>query len=193
MPATTATPNLLQEPGYLHWAPLGTALPTHTVAGSKFTDTWPAAWINLGATEDGSTFKSETKVEPVKVAEFFDPIKYVTTERSGSFSAALASYTFSNLAKAMNGAANVIVSGTGATQLNKLTPPAPGSEVRCMIGWESLDATLRIVAYQTFQGGAVASDFKKAPAKALIAVEFMFEVPTSGVPFEMWSAGTARA
>ena len=32
----------------------------------------------------------------------------------------------------------------------------PGDEVRCMIGWESLDNTVRLICHQTIQGGEVA-------------------------------------
>ncbi len=190
---TTATPNILTDPGYLFWAPLGSSEPTNTVAASKFTDAWPVAWIPLGATEDGSTFSYSSNVEAIHVAEFFDPIKYATTERSGSFAFNLADYTLSNLKRAMNGGTLTVVSGTGATALNSFTPPSPGNEVRAMIGWESLDGTMRIVCYQTLQGGNVEMAFKKAPAIALIPTEFNFEVPSSGTPFKMYTAGTARA
>lgn len=190
---TTATPNVLTDPGYLFWAPLLTALPANTVVGSKFTDAWPGAWLSFGATEDGSEFSYETKVEAITVAEFFDPIKYSTTERSGSFAFNLADYTLANYKRAMNGGTLTVVSGTGTTQLNRYIPPAPGAEIRAMIGWESLDSTVRIIVHQTLQGGAVKSAFKKAPAFATIPCEFMFEVPTSGNPFEKFTAGTARA
>ena len=136
---TTAVPNLLQDPGYLFWAPLASTEPTNTVTGSKFTDSWPVAWISLGATEAGSTFNYSSEIEAVRVAEFFDPIKYATTERSGSISFAMADWTLNNLKRALNGGAVTLVSGTGATALNKYEPPAPGAEVRAMIGWESLD------------------------------------------------------
>lgn len=189
---TTATPVVLTDPGFLFWAPLSSTLPTNTVVGSVFTDSWPVAWISLGATEDGSQFSYSSTVEKVQVAEFFDPIKYVTTERSGSFSFSLANYTLNNYKRAMNGGTLAVVSGTTTTELNKYTPPAPGAEVRAMIGWESLDATLRIVAYQTLQGGEVTSAFKKAPDKALIPCTFNFEVPSAGNPFEMWSTTTRK-
>ena len=190
---TTATPNILTDPGYLFWAPLLTALPSNTVSGSKFTDAWPGAWLSLGATEDGSEFTYETKVEPITVAEFFDPIRWATTERSGSFAFNLADYTLTNWKRAMNGGTLTVVSGTGATQLNKLVPPTPGTEVRAMLGWESLDATMRVIVYQAFQGGSIKSAFKKAPSTALIPCEFNFEVPASGNPTEFYTAGTARA
>lgn len=192
MPATLAQPTILTDPGYLFWAPLLSTLPTNTVVGSVFTDTWPAAWKMLGATEDGSEFNYETKLEAIKAAEFFDPLRWVTTDRSGSFAFNLMSYTMANLARAMNGATVATVSGAGTTLLSKLTPPTPGAEVRAMIGWESLDATLRIVTYQTIQGGAIKTAFKKAPSVAVMPCSFNFEAPSSGVPFEMWSAGTTR-
>ncbi len=62
-----------------------------------------------------------------------------------------------------------------------------------MIGWESLDATVRFVGYQCFQGGKLEIANKKAPSRALLPAEFKFEIPTSPtVPFSVWSAGTAR-
>lgn len=192
MAPTTAVPTILQDAGYLFWAPAGTAVPSFTVAGSKFTDAWPVAWISFGATEDGSEFSYKTTVEAVKVAEFFDPIKWATTERSGSFAFNLADYTLNNYKRALNGGTIATVSGTGATTLSKYTLPTPGQEVRSMIGWESLDNTVRIVCYQTIQGGEIKSAFKRAPALALIPCTWNFEVPSAGQPFEIWTAGTAR-
>lgn len=191
-PAAVATPKVLTDPGYLFIAPLASAVPTNTVAGSVFTDAWPVAWIPLGATTEGSTFNYSTSVEAIRVAEFFDPIKYATTERGGSFAFNLASYTLSNYRRAMNGgtAAMTATSGTGATALYKLSPPTPGNEVRAMIGWESLDNTLRIVCYQTIQGGEISSAFTRAPDIAAIPCTFNLEVPASGVPFDMWGTET---
>jgi len=190
---TTATPNVLVGPGYLFWAPLGSTLPTMTVAGSKFTDAWPLAWISPGATHDGSEFDYSITAEGITVAEFYDPIQYATTSREGTWGFVLADYTANNLKRIMNGGTVATVSGTGATQLTKYTPPAPGAEVRCMLGWESLDSTVRRVAYQCFQSGGTKVAHKKAPDKAGIAAEFKLEVPASGTPFEEWFAGTARA
>lgn len=189
----TATPNVLQDPGALFWAPAGSAVPSHTVAGSVFTDSWTAPWVPLGATEDGTELTYEIKVEAIMAAEFFDAIKYATTERSGSFAFALEDYTLTKLKYAMNGATQTVVSGTGATQLNKLTPPIPGAETRAMIGWESLDHTMRAVAYQCINSGSIKTSFKKAPKIATIACQFNFEIPLgSTTPIDFWSAGTAR-
>ena len=127
MPGTTATPQLLVDAGRLYWAPLASTLPTNTVVGSKFTDSWPVAWLSLGATDDGSEFNYEIKVEPVKSAEFFDPIKYFTTDRSGSIAFAMQNFALKNYQYALNGGAYTIVSGTTTTQLTSLTPPNPGA------------------------------------------------------------------
>jgi hypothetical protein len=190
--ATTAVPNILSDPGYLFWAPLLTTEPTNTVVGSKFTDTWPVGWVSLGATEDGSEFGYQINTEPISVAEFFDPIKYATTSRAGKLSFALASWTLSNWKIACNGGAVSVVSGTTTTQLNKWEPPDPGSEVRAMLGWESLDGTARIVIRQALNGVEVNSAFKKAPAFATIPCEFSFEVPAALKVFSFYTAGIGR-
>jgi hypothetical protein len=192
MPGSTATPTVLTDPGYLFWAPLATAVPTNTVVGSVFTDSWSAPWVSLGATSDGNSFDYEMKVEPIVVAEFLDPVKYVTTGRTGAFTFALASATMTNLSKALNGSAPTVVSGSGTTLLSRVRPSTPGSEIRCMIGWESLDATVRMIAYQTINSGKISMDFKKAPSFTVIPCTMNFELPSSGIPFEFYSAGAAR-
>lgn len=191
---TTAVPNVLVDPGYLFVAPLASTLPTNTVVGGVFTDAWPAAWLSLGATEEGSTFTYSSTVEPISVAEYFDPISYRTTERSGSIAFNLADWTLTNYRRAVNGgvAALTATSGTGDTTLGTLEPPEPGDEVRCMIGWESLDNTVRLVAHQTIQGGEVSSAFQRAPDKALIPCTFQMEVPSGGKPWALYSAGADR-
>lgn len=192
---TVAVPTILKDPGYLFIAPLATAEPTNSVTGSKFTDTWPVAWLPLGATEDGSTFSYQTNVEAINVAEFFDPIVYSTTSRAGSFAFNLASYTLQNWSRALNSGAGSLtgltpVSGTGATALYSLVPPAPGTEVRVMLGWESQDNSMRLICYQTINGENIQSAYKKAPDKAVIPCTFQFEVPSSGNPFKFYGTNT---
>lgn len=194
MPPAIAVPNILTDPGYLLIAPLGSTVPTNTVSGSVFTDAWDAAWLSLGATEEGSTFSYSSTVEALRVAEFFDPITYRTTDRGGSIAFNLADFTLSNYRRALNGgvAALAATSGTGATTLGTLEPPDPGDEVRAMIGWESLDNTVRLICHQTIQGGEIASAFAKPPGKALIPCTFQLETPTGGKPWTMYSAGANR-
>lgn len=191
---TIATPNVLTDAGYLFIAPLASTLPVNTVAGSKFTDAWPAAWLSLGATEEGSTLSYSSTVEAVTVAELFDPVKFATTERGGSISFSLADFTLSNYRRALNGgtAALAPTSGLGATALFQVEPVAPGAETRVMVGWESLDGTVRVVARQCIQGGEVSSQFQKAPSKAVIPCTFSMEIPVGAQPFIIFGAGTAR-
>lgn len=191
---TVATPTLLSGPGYLFIAPLASTEPTNTVAGSVFTDTWPAAWISLGATEDGTEFTYGSTVEPANVAEFFDPIQYFTTERHGTVTFNLANFALSNYRRALNGgtAALTATSGTGATSLFTVEPPTPGAEVRCMIGWESQTNDVRFVARQCLQGGEISVAARKSPTLGVIPCTFSLEKPTSAQPFTLWSAGTAR-
>jgi hypothetical protein len=194
MAHSVATPTVLTDPGMLWLAVLATSAPTNTVAGSVFTDDPAAAWVPLGATEEGSTLSYETSVEPITVAEFFDPIRWSTVSREGKIAFNLANYTLSNYNRAMNGgvAALTATSGTGATSLFTVEPVAPGNEVRCMVLWESTDRTLRLMLRQTIQGGAIESAFKKAPALAVIPCTFNMEVPTAAQPFIMWGAGVSR-
>lgn len=196
MPPAVAAPVLLTDPGFLWIAPLGTADPTNTVAGSVFTDAIPVAWIPFGATTEGSTFSYNTTVEPIRVAELFDPVKYSTTERGGSIAFNLASWTLSNYRRALNGgvAALTATSGTGATALYTVSPPAPGTETRAMVLWESTDSTVRILVRQALQGGEISSAFQKAPSIAAIPCTYNMEIPTGGTsPWTMWSAGASRA
>ena len=194
MPGTVANPVILTDPGKLWIAPLATADPANTVTGGVFTDTPAAAWIPLGATTEGSTFSYSSTVEAIRVAEFFDPIKYSTTDRSGSIAFNLASWTLSNYRRAMNGGiAALVPTGAAGSELSTLEPPDPGTEVRSMILWESTDNTVRIMLRQTIQGGEAASAFQKAPSFAAIPCTFQMEIPSGGTkPWVMWGAGTTR-
>lgn len=189
---STPRPQILTDPGYLFYAPFGTPLPVHTAVGGKFTDPWPAAFLSPGATDAGSTLTYSSSVEPITVAEFLDPINYVTTERSGNIAFALASWTLTNLKRAMNGGAITVLGGSGDTLVSEFSPPEPGEEVRSVIGWESLDSTVRIIGEQCFNASELSSAFQKAPQKALIACQFNFEIPASGKPFRTIVAGEQR-
>lgn len=189
-----AVPTVLTDPGELRIAPLGSTMPNMgetPVTAGVFSDAWPVAWLPLGATTEGSTFAYSTSVEPIMVAEFFDPIKYATTERSGNIAFNLADFTLTNYRRALNGgiAALVPSAGTaGPTAVYSFEPPDPGSEVRVMIGWESTDKTMRLVLRQTIQGGEVSSAFQKAPNIAAIPCTFNMEMPTgSSKPFK-WAS-----
>lgn len=193
MPGTIAAPNILQDPGYIFRAPLLSAEPANTVVAGKFTDTWPVAWTEMGATMDGTEFSYTMKLSPISVAEFLDPIRWATVERNGSLTFAMTNWALTNWAWATNGVSPTIVSGTGLTQLNSLVPQTPGAEVRAMLGWESLDNTARIIMYQCINGTDIKSAFKKAPSIGSIPCVFNFEIPASTIPWKMYTAGTNRA
>lgn len=192
MPAPTVSVSALStDPGYLYWAPLGTAEPTHTVGGSIFTDAWAAAWIYLGPTEEGNSFSFSTATEPIEVAELLDPVKYVETGRSGAITFALANITSQNIKRVNNGGV-LTTTGLTATTMTTYTPPTLGASVRCMIGWEAQDFTERLVCYQTFQTGTMELARRKGAAKATLPATFSLEVPASGTPFKHIAAGVNR-
>lgn len=187
-----ATPNLLVNPGRLFWAPLGTTLPTGTVTGSVFTDTWPVAWIPLGMTDSGSVFKSSTTVSPNEAAESLDPIKYLTVSRTGEVTFMLKDFTATNLSRAFNGAVTT-VTGSTTTTMTTIDPVQLGLEIRCMIGYESEDSTFRWVANQVLNSGDITLTMAKAPANTSIPWTGVLEKPSTAQPWKMWTAGEARA
>lgn len=192
-PPAVATPTLLSDPGWLFWAPLLSTIPTNTAAGSVFTDSWPVAWLPLGATVEGSTLSYEINVEAMSVAELFDPVKYATTSRTGSIAFALASWTLTNLKRVLNGG-TITTTGTGATSVNSYAFPTAGQEVRCMIGWEAADSTARIVIPQAISSGTVEMAFQKAPDFAQLPATFNMELASGATqPFNVYTAGVARA
>ncbi len=195
MPLTMATPLTLTDPGFLFIADLASTLPPFVAAASTYdADVWPVAWKPAGATADGSTFSYEMKVEPITVAELFNAVAYAPTEVNISLSFAMADFVMRKLAWAMNAPETNLttVSGTGPTLSSKLAPPTPSQIKRRMVGWESLDHTLRLVGYQCLQGGVIESSFKRAPEKAAIATTWNFEQPSAGDAFNFWAAGVGR-
>lgn len=193
MPAITVpVAGLALGPGYLYYAPLGSTLPTNTVAGSVFTDVWPGAWIPVGITKEGHEFSYELDTEAVEVAEYLDPPAYATTGRTIGLNFEMARVTFSLKKLALNGG-TIVTTGSGATQLNKFTPPEPGQETRVMLGWESTDNTERVVAYQCFQTGGVATARRKGADNGTLPVEFRLERASGLPPYDEWTAGTVRA
>lgn len=180
--------------GYLYKAPLGTAAPVNTVAGSKFTDAWPAAWIPVGITREGHEFSYQINTDTVEAAEYLDPLKIVSTGRSIGVAFEMMQLHLGNIKTAINAGTGTTTatSGTGATALTTLTPPVVGQEVRIALGWESEDATERWLWYQCFQTGQITIGRHKGAANAGIPVEFGVEQPSTGSPFAAFTAGTVR-
>lgn len=197
MPTTTvAVPLLNRGPGILWKAPLGTALPSNTVAGSVFTDLWSAVsgWVALGATEEGTEASYELDTEDITAAEFLDPLAVATTGRTVEVSFGLVSFTKSTLLASYNaGSSAAATSGAGATLLTTITPPALGAEVNCMIGFESEDSTYRAVYYNARQVGGGARSFKNGADKTVVPFTYRcLADTTTGLPFKEFLAGASR-
>jgi hypothetical protein len=189
---TFVKPNQNTGPGYLYYAPLGTPLPANTVVGSVFTDAWTSPWVWLGATTTGVVWHYNITTSPQEVAESFDPIAYPTTGRTATIDFNLVDYTATKLSIALNGATKT-VTGSTSTTLTKVTAPAPGTETRYLLGWESLDQTVRKIAYQVINSGDIAETMAKAPSMTDIPFNLSCEIPASpNVPFDTWYAGVAR-
>jgi hypothetical protein len=192
MPAATVPKNALAlGAGYLYYANLGTSFPANTVAGSVFTDAWPAGWNLLGVTKNGHEMSYDISVDTIDAAEYLDHLAYVTTERASGIKLEMMQMHATNLKRALNGG-TLATSGAGATLLSTYTPPTPGNEVRCMLGWEAVDNTERVVAEQAFQIGTLTIARRKGADNATLPVEFRFEIPASGQPFFYYGAGALR-
>ncbi|MGZ4617178.1 MAG: phage tail tube protein [Frankiaceae bacterium] len=183
---------LLTDAGFILWAPAGTALPANTVVGGVFTDPWPAAWIALGRTSGGLKIDDNATTADIESAEDYYPLASRTTKRVGQVSFSLLSNTATNLARALNGATTT-VTGTTTTTLTQVDSPNPVNEVPCMIGWESLDSTVRYIARQVRNAGNLSMQMAKAPNAAQIPWTGNLEKPASAQPYSFFYAGTARA
>ena len=161
------------KPGKLFIAPLGTTQPSDAVTA------WPAGWVPLGYTDEGSAFNYEISTDNVEVAEELDVLARVTTGRDASVEFALAEITKRNLTIAFNGG---VIAGTGAAWT--FEPPDLGAEARVMIGWDASPnvATndLRIVFRQCLQGGSIGLENRKGATKSTISANFMLEKPANG-------------
>lgn len=182
--------NVKIGPGTLYAAPLGTAEPI------SVTGAWPAAWLPLGFTDQGSSFAFGPTVAAVEVEELFWPISQAITAYSGKLSFVLAETTRQNLALSLNagiGSATVAASqGANADGSLWQEPPAQGSEVRVMLGWDSIplagtsssDPFTRLIVRQALQVGMVTRTARKGNNKSMFAVDFALEFPKTNLqPF----------
>lgn len=176
--------------GTLYAAPLGTTEPT------AVTGAWPAGWGPLGYTDQGSSFAFGPTVAAVEVEEEFWPIEQAIVSYSGKFSFVLAETTRQNLALALNaGFGSSTATSTQSTNsdgsLNQ-EPPAPGTDVRVMLGWDSInqagtsavDPYSRLVVRKALQIGMVTTTHRKGNNKTMFACEFALEKPYGVQPFK---------
>lgn len=159
-------------PGHLLIAPLGTPEPTNLATA------WDEDWTDLGYTAEGSEFVYEVTSAPVEVAEELDPVRIVMTGRNARVNFALAEITAANLKRALNG--GTITTGTGIVTFD---PPAPGAEVRTMLGWESDAEDERWIFRQCLQSGSLSLVRRKGAEKSTLPVSFALEKPAGLQPF----------
>lgn len=182
--------------GVLYGAAAGTAFPANTVSGSVFTDLWATAgaWVPVGITKSGHELTYAPKVDPIEAEEYLDVVQYVTSGRTSGVKFELMQMHAQNWKRVINGGgSSVTTSGSGATLLSTVVLPAPGQEVRCMLGWESDDSTERWVAESCLQVGTVSVKRGKGANVGTFAAEFNFEIGSvTGRPFTPYGAGTIR-
>lgn len=161
------------KPGKLFIAALGTTEPTTVTAA------WPAGWVPLGYTDEGSAFNYELSKDNVEVAEELDILARVTTGRDASVEFALAEITKRNLTIAFNGG---IVLGDGLAWT--IEPPDLGSEASVMLGWDAMPTVgsndLRIIFRQCSNGGSLGLENRKGATKSTLAMNFQLEKPATG-------------
>lgn len=172
MPGTPT--NVRVGPGTLYVAPVGTTAP------ALLTGDWDAAWVKVGYTDEGSTFGFDQTFEDVMVAEEYDAIDTIQTQRAITVTFDAAELTATNLQRALNG--GTITTGTGIVTFE---PPEAGSVTRLAIGWEADDAKERWVFFRCVQQGSVDIARQKAPDKATVPMAFRVTVPDAGgAPFK---------
>lgn len=182
MPWPTFTPNDRHRTGsgFLLAAPEGTAIPTFTASGSKFTNSWDAAWKQLGRTsEDGIslTFGQENASYTSSQEAF--PFLTKVTQRSANVSFTLYDYNKYNVQVALNGG-NWSVTGSGATEIATYTPPNPGEEIYTMLAWLGPQDDEVYIFYKTFSSAEVSMDMTRDEPRPL-ALNMQAQQPLASV------------
>jgi hypothetical protein len=175
MTARGTAANIALGPGRLYIAPLGSVEPVDLTTAWASVD---AGWVLLGYTDAGSEFDYSLSTDPVNVAEELDPLQVTTTGRAASVKFALAELTATNLKRASNGGTIGSLAGGAAVYFE---PPALGTEVRTMLGFEAEDHTERWIYRQCFQTGNATITRAKGASNATISTEFTLEKPTTGL------------
>lgn len=177
-------------PGLIRYAPLGTAIPTLSAAGSVVTGAW-TSWVSVGSTDEGLTFQESTDTEAITVAESLYPVRTVTTAKTGTVTFNMSQIDTLNWKLASNGG-TVTVTGAGATKLDVYVPPLMGAEVRVMLGFQSYDDQEAFVWPLTFNTGGFETARGTLATKAGLPVSFNVELPDPAVlttPYKRWTAG----
>jgi hypothetical protein len=175
--------NVIAVPGSLYVAPLNTTQPT------ACTGTWPSGWISLGYTEQGSSWSIKPTVGQIIPEEQYTTLRNVVTAIDYSVTFNLFETTAQNWQLALN---NGLTAGSQSGMTDgsyHLNPAVIGSEIRVMIGWDSLSLGTtsgtvggRMVFRQAFQTGTMAISRRKGTNVATLAVTFSAEQPVATTP-----------
>ncbi len=168
--------------GALYVAPLGTAEP------ASLSIAFPSAtWVPIGYTEKGTTFTRGVTSADIDVAEEFYAVGKVITAYTQTVDFALSQLTAAALTIAFNGGTTTV--NTGDVTFD---PPAAGTEVYVMLGWDSNARDERYIWRKCLQIGATATSRQKVLPQALIPVSFGLVKPAGLQPFRWWgNAGAA--
>jgi IPT/TIG domain len=169
-------------PGLLYLAPIGTSEPT-----SPDPTTWGTSWVEMGYTDNGSTFKTAPTLDDVSVAEELDPVLTIVTALKSTLAMDLAQITAFNLGIAFGGGTITTPSG-----LVTFEPPLTGKGLLpVMLGWIASAGDEAIVWRKCQPNQSLNLQRQKGNNKALINVEFTV-LALSGVPPWIWIADNAR-
>lgn len=185
---TRTRDEVIVGPGTLYVAPEGEAFPVNpTVA--------PAGnWVEVGYSENGWAFARDITTEDVLVAEEIDPLFTFKTAQNLRIVGSFAQASLANLELAFGGGS--IAVGSPAAGFNTYTPPPTNEFDRYAVllrvaAPEDPSGTPRLRDFQCpscIQQGSFEMQHDKAPAKALIAVEFRLLVPGAGDIFDIVDA-----
>lgn len=165
--AAGGTPgNVKLGPGRLYYAPLGTTEPTLASAAL------PSAWQAVGYTESGTSVGIEQTAEDILVAEEFDPIANIMTQRKQTLQVEMAEATKKRLLLAMGAGAGFADDGAA------FDFPDPSALVNVMMVWDSDTGTTptgnnsRWLFRSCAPSGTITRNNNKAPAKRTISTTF---------------------
>jgi hypothetical protein len=188
--ATIQPGQIKTGPGRIYYAPLGTTIPTFTASASKLTGTW-TSFLEVGATDEGLTYSESTDTEDVRVAESLYAIRTQTTGKTGSVAFAMSHISDLNWKLASNGG-TIVSTGSAATKMNTYVPPLAGSEVRVMLGFQSLDDDEILIWPQVFNTEGFETARSGFADKHVLPVTFSVELPDPAVlttPYKRWTSG----
>lgn len=193
-PTFSPTPGNVVEhtgSGFLLAAPLGTPFPSFTAAGGKFTNSWDAAWVNLGrTTEDGITWSFGQDNASYTSSQEFYPFLSKVTGKTVNCSFTLYEYNKYNMQVALNGG-NWGVTGSGLTEIATYTPALPGAEIYTQLAWIGTGDQEVILMYKCFSSAEVSMEMKRDDPRPL-AMNMQAVQPDaaiSALPFRIYGAG----